>query len=108
LALKELQAAAKSGGSAIGVICDLQDFGSVRSAADTVLQHPRVQQQGLDVLCNNAGMFCTRTLLFCNPQHKLNAQHPQVQQQGLHVLCNNAGVFRKGLVTPATARLPVA
>jgi NAD(P)-dependent dehydrogenase (short-subunit alcohol dehydrogenase family) len=55
LALEELQAAATAGGSVIGVACDLQDFSSVRSAAETVLQHPRVQQEGLDVLCNNAG-----------------------------------------------------
>jgi NAD(P)-dependent dehydrogenase (short-subunit alcohol dehydrogenase family) len=56
LALKDLQAAGQYGGRAIGVECDLLDFSSVRSAAAAVLEEPAVQQHGLDVLCNNAGM----------------------------------------------------
>jgi NAD(P)-dependent dehydrogenase (short-subunit alcohol dehydrogenase family) len=50
---EDVRTAAAGGGSVESVGCDLQDFASVRAAADKVLHI--VQDSGVDVLCNNAG-----------------------------------------------------
>lgn len=51
-ALQQLKVEAP-GGTFVAVSCDLQDFASVRSAAETIL----ARYKTVDVLCNNAGVM---------------------------------------------------
>jgi NAD(P)-dependent dehydrogenase (short-subunit alcohol dehydrogenase family) len=55
---EDVRTVAAGGGSVESVDCDLQDFASVRAAADTV--HQMVKDSGLDVLCCNAGAMLQR------------------------------------------------